>query len=359
MNSTDTKINSAQILASLLVCRFFTLLVAVPNSRYTLEGGGSLLAPLLSGGAMLLLILPLISLMKKFPGKSLSAMAGEYSPLLRKVILLWELLFCLLSAIGTASQSEYFVSTALYPDAKRQWVLLLFLLVVWYMAAMGLESISRVSLLVCGLILLSFALIFSGVAEQLDWLELTSPLLNSAEKLSMTTLAYWGQNMELVLLGILQPFCVKPDFKKDSLSFLFSGLLVSETVIFFTTAVLGSYGKTRMFPVYTLAALSGHGFFSRLDYLHIINWTFACLLRCGLFSWAAVLLLKELFPKADSKILRAASIGIIAVVCLLLIREESSFQWFYLIFASGIPVLVSLVIFPLILLWKSRRRAKQ
>ncbi|MBP1582143.1 MAG: hypothetical protein J6A26_07090, partial [Oscillospiraceae bacterium] len=39
----STKINSLQILSVLLICRFFTMLVAVPNNRYTLEGGDSLL----------------------------------------------------------------------------------------------------------------------------------------------------------------------------------------------------------------------------------------------------------------------------------------------------------------------------
>ncbi len=358
MNSSETQINSIQMVAALLVCRFFTLLVAVPNSRYTLEGSGSLLPPLISGGAMALLLIPLFLLTKKFPQRSLSLIAEETIPALRKPILLWQLLFCLMTAVGTSAQSEYFVSTALYPDAKRQWVLLLFLLVVWYIAAMGIEALSRVSLLVCGLILLSFGLVFSGVWKQVDWLEFGSPFLNPPERLAMTSLAYWGQSMELVLLCILQPHSKKPRLKRDALSFLVGALLVSEVLSFFTTAVLGAYGKTRMFPVYTLAALSGHGFFSRLDYLHIINWTFACLLRCGLFTWAAVLQLKELFPKRSADVLRGAVIAAIGAACLLLIRQENSFQWFYVIFASGVPVFVSVVLFPLILLWKNRNRRK-
>ena len=207
-----------------------------------------------------------------------------------------------------------------------------------------------------GHILLSFVLVFSGVWKQVDWLEFGSPFQNPTGKLALTSLAFWGQGMELLLFVILQPYSVKSRPKRDVFSFLLGALLISEVISFFATAVLGAYGKTRMFPVYTLAALSGHGFFSRLDYLHIINWTFACLLRCALFTWAAVLQLKELFPKGSAGLLRSAVIAVTAAAGLLLIRQENSFQWFYMIFASGIPLFVNIVLFPLILLWKSRNR---
>lgn len=355
MNST-IRINSAQLLSMLFISRFFTLLVAVPNSRYTLEGSSSLLMPFLSTAAMLILSIPLIFLMKKYPQQSLSGIAGELLPKGKKLVLLWQLLFCILTAVGTASQSEYFVSTALYPNAKRQWVILLFLIVVWYMVCMGLEAISRTSFLICILIVFSFVLIFTGVLKEVDWINLGSPFMESAEKLGMTALAYWGQNMELVLLCILQPNTKESRFKKDFYLFLLGGVLITEIITFFTATVLGSYGQIRMYPVYTLAALSGHGFFSRLDYLHIINWTFACLLRCGMFAYAASVLLQELFPKGRPALQRTGIVGVITAVVVVLSYLDNSYQWFYMMFASGIPVFVTLVLIPLLLLWKDRRK---
>lgn len=353
------RINSLQLLSMLLVSRFFTLLVAVPNSRYALSGSDVLLPPLFSAGAMALLLLPLRALMKRHPRQSLTQIAGQVLPKGKPLILLGLLVFCLLTAIAAASQSEYFVSTALYPNAKRQWVLLLFMLVVWYMIAMDIEAISRVSLLVCGLIVLSFALIFTGVLGELDWLNMGALFQDSPQKLAMTTLAYLGQNMELLLLCILQPYTTKSRFRRDSNLFLLAAMLLSQVIGFFTTAVLGSYGATRMFPVFTLAALSGHGFFSRLDYLHIINWTFACLLRCAMYAAAASILLQELFPKQPRSHLRAAIIAAITAACLLLTREEGGTRWFYQLFASGIPILIAVILIPLLLLWKSRKKVKQ
>ena len=170
--SRSVRINSLQLLSMLLVSRFFTMLVAVPNRRYALSGSDALLPPLFSVLLMALLLLPLIFLMKRHPQQSLTQIAEMYLPKGKPLILLCLLLFCLLTAIAAASQSEYFVSTALYPNAKRHWVLILFVLVVWYMVSMGIEAISRVSLLVCGLIVLSFALIFTGVLSEVDWLNL-------------------------------------------------------------------------------------------------------------------------------------------------------------------------------------------
>lgn len=349
-------INSSQILAMLLVSRFFTLLVAVPNSRYTLEGSDSLIAPVFSTMAMLLTVIPLLFLMKKFPQQSLHQIAKKITPKTEKLILIWQLLLCLMTAIAASSQSEYFVATALYPEAKRPWVIFFFVLVLWYMLSMGLEAISRVSLLVCGLIVLSFGLIFSGVSSQIDWLNLAAPFYEPVAKILMTSLAYWGQSMEILLLLILQPYSRKSRFKQDFFSFTAGGFLITELITFFSATVLGDYGKTRMFPIYTLASLSGHGFFSRLDYLHIISWTFACLLRAALFGFGTVTLLEALFPKAKPFLLRLLTAGLIFGVSLALSFVDGSFQWFYFVYATGIPVAVTMLILPLFLLWKSRER---
>ena len=132
-----------------------------------------------------------------------------------------------------------------------------------------------------------------------------------------------------------------------------------EIISFFTTAVLGSYGKTSMYPVYTLAALSGHGFFSRLDYLHIINWTFACLLRCAMFTTAAVMLLQDLFPNLKREKLRLGIVAATGCICLLLTQTEGANRWFYQLFASGIPVAVTVVLLPCVLLWCNRKKVSE
>ncbi len=357
MNS-EIKINSLQLVAALLISRFFTMLVAMPNSRYALTGAGGLLPPLFSFLLSCIVLIPLLLLMNKFPNHSLTMTAKEVAPKLHKPLLLWQFLICLVCAIATVSQSEYFVTNALYPDADRRWVILLFLLVVCYLCIMGLAALSRASLIVCGLIAFSFVLIFSGVAGQVDFLELSSPLLNSSENYIRTTIAYWGQQTELVLLCVLQPYNNKKRFGKDILTILLGGILVTELLSLFTLMVLGDYGKTRMFPVYTLAALSGHGFFSRLDYLHILSWIFACLLRCALFSWAAVMLLQDLFPEKNIRSIRTFVFVALTLFSLLMAELEGSYSWFYEIFATGIPLLITLVIIPVILLLFSRKKVK-
>jgi len=352
-------IDSKQMVALLLVSRFFTMLVAVPNSRYTLEGSDALLAPIISLLLMVFAVIPLLYLTKKFPQQSLHQIAERIAPKSQKLILIWQFLLCIITAIATASQSEYFVATALYPQASRPWVSFFFMLLVWYMISMGIEAISRVALLVCVLIVVSFGLIFSGVFSQIDWLSLTKPFYESTERILGTGFAYWGQNLEILLLLILQPYSRKSRFKQDFFSYVVGGFLITELISFFSAAVLGDYGKTRMFPIYTLASLSGHGFFSRLDYLHIISWTFACLLRAALFAFAAAKLLEELFPKAKAFGLRLVTAGILFICALALTFAEGSFQWFYMLFATGVPVSVTMILIPLFLLWKSRKRRKK
>lgn len=350
-------VNGTQCLALLFISRFFTMLVAVPDSRYTLEASSSLLILLLSTAAMFLLTIPLVTLMQRYPAQSLSDIAAAVCPTAKRGILVWQLLFCLFAAAGTASQSEYFVSTALYPKAERTLVLLLFLLVLWYLTELGLEALSRAALLVCALILFSFFLIFGGVFREIDWLHFTLPCYDAPEKLAVTALAYWGQNVELLPLCLLQPYKRKPNFRKDCACFLLGGLLITETISFFTAAVLGAYGKTRLYPVYTLAALSGHGFFSRLDYLHIINWTFACLLRGALFVQGAVLSWQELKPKEKGG-KHTLPLLMVGGMALLLSHIDGGYHWTYTLFANGIPLFISVVLLPCLLLWKGRKQKR-
>ena len=74
------RINSLQLLSMLLVSRFFTMLVAVPNSRYALKGSDVLLPPLFSALLMAVLLLPLIFLMRKYPQRSLDQIVEQLLP---------------------------------------------------------------------------------------------------------------------------------------------------------------------------------------------------------------------------------------------------------------------------------------
>lgn len=358
----NVKINNRQILVLLLACRFFTLLVSFSNGEFGVQGSGALIVPLLTVGITLISALPLYFLLRSAPGQDIPTRAASIAPSLKKPLTAWCMLLCFLTAIGTASQSEYFITTALYPRAQRWSTILLFMAVVWYMVTVGMEALGRVAVIVCTLVAVSFGLICIGVSHQIDLLNLGHPLYDGWWKIFYTAIVFWGQNLELLLFVLLQPFCREHHLKRDFLSFLFGALLVSEVIFFFTVTVLGEYGKTRVFPVYTLSSISGSGFFSRLDYLHIINWVFLCLLRCALYAYFGGKLLRDLKPSMQRSTGTAISVSIILLITLIFSRSNGAFQIFYTIFASGIPMLLTIVVLPTLLLiteqYKKRKKER-
>jgi len=350
-----SKISPLQILTLLFSCRFFLVLVASGSDRYSQKGLLALLVPLLGGALALLFSLPLFWLCKRFPGQSLGDICRQAAPKGEKALLLWQLALCLLLALLTASQSERFVTSNLYPQAKGLWVLLYFIIVVSYGAALGLEALSRMSLLSCGLVAFSFGLIGLSVARQLDPLFLGLPQWEEAKNFGSIVLAYAGQHLELVLLLQLQPHSSRPSFKRDWLVYVLGGAALTAVVSLLTLGVLGPFATVRNFPVYALASLSGHSVFSRLDYLHIFSWTFSCLLRCGIYSWAALELLGQLLPKAKPWLLRTGLFAFLLGGGLLLSQQQILRQYLYLFLTSGLPLLLTGAILPLLLLWRSRK----
>lgn len=261
MMELTPKITSSQTVAAILICRIFTLLIAVPNNKYTLEGSGILLIPMFSVALSILAMIPFFFLIKTNPQQDLPQCAASIASAFYKPLTLWCYTLCTLAAVGTVSQSEYFITTSLYPRAKRWSVVLLFIPVVWYLVTLGLESLSRVSVIVCALIAVSFGLICIGAASKIDLMPLGDPLYDGWKQIGKTAVDFWGQNMELLLFSLIQPYTRKNTVKKDFGFFLTAAALCGEVVYFFTYAVLGDYGKTRMFPVYTLSSVSGSHFF--------------------------------------------------------------------------------------------------
>lgn len=349
------KISPLQLLTLLLTCRIFLVLVASGSGRYSQKGILGLLVPLLGGGLAILLCLPLFWLCKRFPGKSLGDICRQAAPKAAKPLLLWELALCLLLAVLSACQSERFVTSNLYPRAKGLYVLLYFLLVVSYGAALGLESLSRMSLLNIGLVAFSFGLIALSVLRQVDPLYLGFPGAEEAQHFGSVVVAYAGQHLELLLLMELQPHCSRPSFKRDWLAYVLGGALLTCVVSFLTLGVLGPFSTVRTFPVYALASLSGHSVFSRLDYLHIFSWTFSCLLRCGVYSWAALELLKQLFPKVKGILLQLGLFLFLLGGGLISSSQQDLRQNLYLFITSSLPLFLTGGLLPLGLLWRSRK----
>ena len=119
-------------------------------------------------------------------------------------------------------------------------------------------------------------------------------------------------------------------------------------VSFAAVTVLGSYGETRNFPIYTLFILSGSNVYYRFDYIVVAIWVAVSLVRAAVYLLLATRMLGELMGYQWGKWMMAVN-GI---------RYIKLFQGIYQFLASGIPMYGLLVLLPLLLLFLRWRQDK-
>ena len=70
---------------------------------------------------------------------------------------------------------------------------------------------------------------------------------------------------------------------------------------FAAITVLGSYGETRSFPIYTLFVLSGSNVFYRFDFVLVAVWVATALIRTPLSDFRSTRMLDELTGRRRAK----------------------------------------------------------
>lgn len=358
------QISNRQAVTILLLCRLFILMIFVPTTHRTVSTYSAFIVIITGTLLTIVAALPAFFLLKQHRGRDLLDCAGIIAPKLRKPFALLFFLVCLAVAIESAGQFEYFITTAVYPQANGRLVVLLFCLVVWYMVSLGIEAISRSSVVVLALVLFTFGIIFTNSLGQVDLLNLISPLYDGWGEILYGSILYFAQNIELVVLMLLLPYINRPSLKSSFLWYNLTIALVLEVVGFFTLTVMGNYGLTRIFPVYTLSAVSDARFFYRLDYFYILIWTFVSLFRAAVYVYFSAKLLHILLPvswgdKLGKKAVNFIAAAVVLGCAMLTTKETNSFEMVYRTIASGWPVFIIVMVLPTILLgleYKQKRK---
>lgn len=347
----SAKISSKQLIAMMLLSRLFILLIYVPSSRHVAEGSASLLIILTSYLFTFVAMIPAWLLLKHYPRLDMAGAAAMISPKLKKPVAALFYILCLAVAAETMAQFELFMTTVIYPQANKIYVTLIFAAAVVYMVYLGLEAITRASLVVLVLVVATALILFFGLARFIDTVCLFTPLYDGVKPIVMGTFLGFAQNTELVALVLLLPYL---NTEKPAKSFAwFSSLssLALAAVGFVAITVLGNYGKTRSFPVYTLSAISGSEIFYRFDFFHIVAWVSISMMRAALYLFLASQLLSTLTNGKLGKWVYAVNVVIVTAVAIVCSQSMEVFSLLYRATASGLPIYLLLAVLPLILLF--------
>lgn len=355
----ERKISAGQLAALLIFSRLFILLIYVPNTHNAVVGTPALVGIVLGGLLSLLLLLPLDCLTRRYPGMDLYEIARQLSPIAGKAVAVSFYLCCLLLSSETAAQFSVFLTSAVYPRASVFWVSVIFCLAALYMAYLGLEAVTRASgiLLVSGIV--ASVLIGFGLWRFVDTLNLITPFYDGWGPVLRASFLYFTQNLEFIAFSLLLS---KLNSQRVRGAFLRYHLLIAIILLvvgFVSITVLGSYGQTRNFPIYTLFMLSGSSIFYRFDFVLVAIWTAAALTRSALYLILSNYMLDELTGRRFGRKLFWPNIAVIFLLALAAGTRMKLFQVLYRLLASGVPVCGLVVLLPALLLLANWRKKIQ
>lgn len=354
------KISTMQMISLLVLARLFILLIFIPQTHYTAGGTSALVAIVIGYFLTILAVLPVYFVMKKHPGMDLCEIARQTSPALGTVSAAAFYLVCMAVAIETVTQFTMFLTTTIYPRASSVWVTVICCVSVVYMILLGLEAVVRTSGIMLVLTLAASLLIGVGLVKFGDTLNLYSPFYEGVGNVLYASVLYFTQNIELVAFVLLASNLNTTDLKKTFFGYHTITNIILWLVAFSAIIVLGNYGETRNFPIYTLFALSGSNVFFRYDYILVVIWVGSSMIRAAAYLILASRMLNRLTGWRFSWQIPVLNGIIVGVVSIVSADNIKIFREIYRSIASGLPVYLLVVLLPFVILcmqWRKERRS--
>lgn len=349
------EISASQMVTLLFLSRAFTLLTYSTKADQTSQHTGILISLALSAVLYVVALIPTFLLARKRRDYSIIEWSFAVKPWFGKGVAAIYFAFLVLVTANTISHFEFFLTSAIYPNASPTLFVVLFLLAVAYAVYMGLEACARMSGFVFWGVAAGTAFLFLCLFQKADAIYLRNPFNTDLMSTLTTGLGGVGASLEIVTILLLIPM-VRGNLPKATGVLSFMIMLYYQLVSIFTITSLGEYAQTHLFPIYSLAAIAEFSVMQRLDSLFLTMWVFIAFVRTALFFYLAVHMLGYLLPKRAA----AKGIGIVgAIVLPLSLFLATNYNFMRMVrefFASGIMVAFFLLVVPGIVLFTAARK---
>ncbi|MBC8569517.1 GerAB/ArcD/ProY family transporter [Zongyangia hominis] len=342
-----------QVVLLLFLSRTFTIISYNPKQGTSFGATTTILGMVAGFVLVFLLFLPGYALIRRnsLPGEApdLSMCAAKALGKGSAVVDVIYFLFFAGVAGYTVANFELFITTAVYPHASQFLIVFLLILAACYGVYMGVESLSRISIVVFGFFFISMAFIFVALVPDIDWVNLKMPFWSGLEQ-GMT--AFWGgvmdsvgRSVELAAVLYLAPHIIG-DLKKGVLAwdamFTVKFILVSVLIV----GVLGQLGITQPFPFYTLTSMAEISIFQRLDSLHVSIWVLMGYVKTALFLFLSAKSLSHMVPEKFRRHTPWVATAVALGFALLLSDNVRNLNLASLANGTGLPVLIAVFLIP-------------
>ena len=316
-----TKISAFQFYFMLFLSR---IIVSITISSQTLGERNfldSIFSSLLLFAVLLLFVLPLFSLNKRYPDQSLPAIAemrmGGFG---FGVSALYGVYFFILNTFSLSMFLALLLNT-MDPAASKWSIAIILAAIALYGAVKGIETISRASICIFVLFALGMAAIFIALAPNITLRYLEPPFYNGLDDTLRGFFVFAARCTSLAEFAVLMPFV---EGRKKLGFAVFNGGVTAflSILLFFMVSCLGEYAYLQIFPAYTLAAMSEIAGVQRLDALFIglCMMTLVIRMACGLFAISECIS-RVVKPRVRTIVLSALSAA--SVLCAMWVTADA------------------------------------
>lgn len=356
--ASKNKITPFQFYTVLYLGRIFSFVTYIANIHSEISSTETLIIMLLTGVYMMITSIPTLVLLNNRSEVSIIKRAEYISKPLSKIFCVLFILDYFFYGIITAARFEIFTSSVMFPETDMSFLVLTLLAACAYAAFKGIEGIGRAGVLFLIPVVISFVFVYLSLIKDFDTLNFTPITSFDTKELFKSSLYSCAATPEIISIGILLPF-VKNHKKRHLpiwITVLTATLFISDLML---TGVLGSFGNTQLFGMYSLSVLAQWGFVERLDAVITCVWMLCAVARLSLIFFISDYLFTLLFGKKNDIVYLVITVAV--VFAGMLVISNNILTFFNTVLSAVEPAvyLVSSIVPQIIVLIAEKRKDRE
>ncbi len=221
------------------------------------------------------------------------------SPLNNKWVSLVYGIYFIFTGAVIVSRFSFFASTELNPESKILFYSVLIIAFCVYGAMLGIEPVSRFSLLVFAITVVGIITIVLFGIKEFELINLFPFTRNSSKDILLNSFYSAGDASELILFLAVSPK-VNGDKVKPCLWAMGTAYVICIGILAVVIGILGDTATMSAFPMFEVSQVSKFSDNERLDSIYTAFWTFAVFLKCTMFLYSAASVINKVFKKLNN-----------------------------------------------------------
>lgn len=290
------KITSFQFFTILFLSRVFAMVTYITSLRTQLTTTDEVIMTVVMGIFLLVTAIPVAIFLKQDNKSSIIMRASVVSEIFSKILCVIYLVDYLYFGIITSVRFGIFTGSVMFPDTNVTFFVVIMLAASAYIAYKGIESMGRSAVIILIPVLFAIIFVFATQIKDFDFLNFTSPFSDGVKDIFSAGFYTASRTGELAFVMLLAPY-VKNQKSKNLYRWLFAIIVIIFVTELMISGILGNFGSTQLFSLYSMSVLAEFGFIERMDAIITCMWLLCAAVKISITIFLCETLFTALFGK--------------------------------------------------------------